>query len=116
MIPIYPSGVGWRTSPANIVGSTGRDTFRLRDSMLTIPEKYTEITIRAYTNGLEVVICEQRTTDDVGIWPVSEDDPRWNEETGHNCDANGCGTFSHVMARFPIDQSNSCTLDSQVSA
>ena len=54
----------------------------------------------AYDAGDEIVILgEPPEFDD----SVSEDDPR-----RHNCDAMGCGTFTHVLYRFPKPNNPLC--------
>ena len=46
--------------------------------------------IEAYTNGYQIVV--------IGIPPeLPEDDP-----LSHSCDAMGCGSLDHVVARIPV--------------
>ena len=47
------------------------------------------ILVEAYLTDREVIV--------MGRPPESDD-----EETGHNCDAMGCGTLSHVIYRIPL--------------
>ena len=50
--------------------------------------------IYAYTNDREVLICGDPPSEAEG---VADDD-----EAGHNCDAMGCSTLSHVLVRLPL--------------
>ena len=47
--------------------------------------------IRGYTNGYQIIIVGQPVDE------VSEDDPLY-----HNCDAMGCSSLEHVIARIPV--------------
>lgn len=61
--------------------------------MLSIPLGYREITLKAWTNGKEVVVLEQGD-----LWIPCEGDP-----DEHNCDQMGCGALhEHVLARFKL--------------
>ena len=86
-----------------IIDAMRKENKALREQMKThrvldtdgceIPAGYREITLKAYTNGKEIVVPEQRN------WEVpGEDDPNYHEED-HNCDQFGCSSVSHVVAR-----------------
>jgi hypothetical protein len=55
-----------------------------------IPEGWHEIQIQAFTNGRELIICDQKE-----ICLQSDDE-------SHNCDEMGCSSLSHVLIRAKV--------------
>lgn len=53
--------------------------------------------VEAYETETEIIVCGDPPSEPEGL--TEEQYSKWYE-TSHNCDAMGCGTFSHVLYRF----------------
>lgn len=56
-------------------------------------ENSIELNLRAYSDGEEIVVCGTPECEE--CWP--------DEETGHNCDGQGCG-WDHVIFRASLEE------------
>jgi hypothetical protein len=81
--PVLKSGPVWESTPA--------------------PAGFREVTLKAFTDGVIVVIPEQ-----AGFWLPDETVPEG--DGSHDCDALGCG-WEHVLAKFRLPQAAKCAAE-----